>query len=176
MQNLLISIGEKIIKPYSNVHLDFNDNCEMNAFKHTKKEIIANLCEKRLIPNNNYSIAINHFDQYFLKVNKPFIVSEACKNQPSSNHIFNTVFMQTVSEDSKFHSVIASSISSSFALVIVIALVYLTHLGYKKMVEYDTWIIMSETNKKQEMPPIILQTRSPRSTIPAYWILTFNPK
>lgn len=75
--------GEKILKPAENSRIEFKDNCELSIFFKPTKEVLANLCEVKSIPNANYFVPLNNNDLFYVLINKPIMVTEYCQGRTS---------------------------------------------------------------------------------------------
>lgn len=99
MQSKFNLRGERIIKPAENVYLDYSNNCEISIFLHPQKQTLMNICEIKTIPTSNYFVSINSNDLFLLRIVKPIVLLEYCRNEPTQSHEITTSGLLTLNKD-----------------------------------------------------------------------------
>lgn len=73
--------NEFICTPYSPIHLNREEICELNIFLSLQSDKIFEYCNYAIIPATNYVIQINNQDQYYFFIKNPIIITESCTNE-----------------------------------------------------------------------------------------------
>lgn len=81
--------GERIVKPAENARIEYSQNCEISIFMNPIRDTIQKFCDIKRIPTSNYFISINSNDMFYVKIVKPVLITEFCRNKVAQNRVIN---------------------------------------------------------------------------------------